>query len=180
MYLRAMMAVGLCSLLTGCASSARLTDTLPEAVEEQIEPVDTNAGVALRYLPNPDADRLEVDLGAVSLRMNRLFSGMLTEMAQQKFGRVDREAENRLVVAVTYLNLEERRYMGATRLYRVEMAVAVTVADAARSVSREFEQAAVADLEGYSVRSDQLYDLLLHFVAAIDEYVNAFYQDAES
>ena len=101
-------------------------------------------------------------------------------MAQQKFGRVDRDAANRLVVAVTYLNLDERRYMGATRLYRVEMAVAVTVADTARSVSREFEQAAVADLEGYSVRSDQLYDLLLHFVAAIDEYVNAFYQDAES
>ncbi len=166
-----------CCVLSGCGLSARLTDTLPDAFEEELAPIDTVAGVALRYRANPDADRLEIDLGSVSLRMNRLFSGMVTEMALKKFGHVDKASENRLEVATTYLDLEERAYMGNVGLYRVDMAVTVVVADGERVERREFVHAAVADLEGYSVRSDQLYDLLLHFVSSINAFADAHFRE---
>lgn len=164
-------------LLAGCAGTARITDTLPAELEDRIEPLDTTSGVAFRFMPTPDAERIEINLRSISLPMNRVFSGMLTEMAQKKFGRIEPSSENGLEVAITYLNLEERVYMGSSALHRVEMEVTVEVTDREDTARREFVHAAEADLEGYSVRSDQIYDLLLHFVTTIDAFVNDHFRE---
>ena len=164
--------MGLCCVLAGCLSTEGLVDTLPEAYERQLEPLDTEGGVALRYLPNPEAERLEVNMGSIDLPLNRLFGGMLQELALAKFDVIERSSENRLEVAITYINMEERAYMGTPMLYRVEMAVEAEASDGRHEAQQEFVYAAVADMEGYSVRSDQLYDLLLRFIDAINLFVN--------
>ena len=164
--------LGLCCLLAGCAATTQLTDTLPPAFEEQLEPIETDQGVALTFLPSADAERLEVNMGSIDLPLNRLFGGMLTEMALAKFGRIERRSENRLRVAVTYFNVEERSYMGTPVLSRVEMAIVAEAADGEREARQEFAYTAASDVDGYSVRSDQLYELLLRFVDSINTFVN--------
>lgn len=164
--------LGLCGVLAGCLSTEGLADTLPAEYEEQLEPLETEGGVALRYLPNPEAERLEVDMGSIDLTLNRLFGGMLRELALAKFDRVEKTSENRLKVTITYFNTEERSYMGTPMLYRVEMAVVAEASGGQHEAQQEFVYAAQADMEGYSVRSDQLYDLLLRFIDSINSFVN--------
>jgi len=158
-------------VLVGCSSTGGATDTLPPEFEDRLHRLDTESGVALRFLPTPDAERIEVNMGSISLPMNRLFAGMLREMAQKKFERIDRASANKLEVAITYLNLEERAYMGSVMLHRVDMAVIVNAGDGVSEAQREIAHFTQADVEGYSVRSDQLYDLLLQFVTSIDAFV---------
>lgn len=167
--------LGVCCVLAGCLSTEQLADTLPDEIEEQIEPLETEGGVALRFIPSPDAARLAVNMGSVDLTLNRLFDGMLRELAVVKFDRIEAGSENRLEVAITYVSTEERRYMGTPMLYRVDMAVTAEVSDGEHTTRREFAYGVRADLEGYSIRSDQLYELLLRFIASIDELTNAHF-----
>jgi hypothetical protein len=168
-----------CCVFVGCSSAGGATDTLPPAFEDRLARLDTESGVALRFLPTPDAERIEVNMGSISLPMNRLFSGMLREMAEKKFERIDRASANKLEVAITYLNLEERAYMGTAMLHRVEMAVIVKADDGAHDAQREIAHFTEADVEGYSVRSDQLYDLLLQFVTSIDGFVGEHFRSRQ-
>jgi hypothetical protein len=160
-------------IISGCATTD-VADTIPDEVQRTFDVVDRERVIALSVALHPDGEQVYINLGSIDYTLNRLFAGMMTQMVQTKFRGVDRRAEDRLAVTVSYLNLEERPYGGGSYLSRIDMTVAAALsADGVPPVAEEFSHSAFSDVEGYSIRTDQIYGLLLEFVVSIDEFLDA-------
>ena len=155
--------------LPGCVSIS-VTDTMPEKIKKSFDKIDLEEGVSLEFTPSPDAEKINVDLGAVDYSLNRLFDGMLTEFARTKFTNINPDSENELSVRINYLNPEERSYMGSSQLHRLDMAVSVRVKNGDKAARREFTIYREADMDGYSIRTEEIYGMLIDLITAIDRY----------
>ena len=158
-------------VLPGCVSIS-VTDTMPEKVKQSFKKIDLEEGISLNFTPNPEAEKVNVNLGAVDYSLNRLFGGMLTEFARTKFTNLNPDSENELSVRINYLSPEERTYMGSTQLHRLDMAVSVRVKSGDKAARREFTIYREADMDGYSIRTEQIYGMLIDLITAIDRYSN--------
>ena len=156
-------------LLPGCVS-IDVQDTLPDEVKNSFRKMNLENGVDFTFMPSPEAENVSVNMGAADFSLNRLFDGMLHEFARTKFNRLNPDSDKKLSVRINYLNPEERYYQGTRQLHRVDMAVRVRVQDGDKVASREFTASSEADMDGYSVQSDQIYGMLVDLIANIDRY----------
>lgn len=164
-------------LFSACASTD-LAGTIPDQVRQNFEQIPSENAIAVRVVPRPEGEQLSINMGSLDYTMNRLFSRMVTEMAQTKFGTVDRSSENRLEVVVSYLNIDERMYSGSPYLSRIDMEIEVEIDGGEHTASRTFTESLHSDLEGYSIRSDQIYNMLLRFVTSIEDFVDAQFTES--
>lgn len=158
-------------MLTGCLTTS-LENTIPDEVQERFDRV-SEASVAVRVATSPEGEQVKISTGATELTLNRLFSYMVAELAQTKFGEIDEASENALDAAITYLNVEERTYHGTPYLHRIDMSVRAEVRNGEGRIAREFTYSAIADVQGYALRTNQIYDLLLRSIVAIDGLIDA-------
>ena len=157
-------------VLTGCVTT-KFDDAIPAEVQDQFDHI-SDGGVALRLTPRPAGEGITINTGAANITLNRLFSGMVDELAESKFGGVDAAAPDTLAIDVTYLNVEERTYQGNPYLYRLDMAVRAQLSNADGRAAQEFSFNARSDVQGYSMTTDQIYNLLLQHIVAIDRFVD--------
>lgn len=157
-------------VLAGCVTT-KLEDAIPADVQDRFERV-SDGGAALRLVLNPDGEQVNIDTGAADISLNRLFSGMVGELAESKFGGVDEAAGDTLNIDVTYLGVESRTYRGAPYIHRLDMTVRTEFRDGERRVARESTRYAASDVQGYSVATEQIYDLLLQHILAIDALID--------
>lgn len=157
-------------IATGCATQVQVTNTLPERLKDGIQKVDPGAGVDLQYVPVPDGEQVSINVGAMDYTLNRVFEGMLREMLTAKFDTLTSGAENHVKVTVNYLNLQQENY--ANSINRVDMAVVVELRHGLKTDTKEFEFSTQADVEGYSVQSGAIRNLLLQFSLAINDYID--------
>ena len=157
-------------VLAGCVTT-KLDDAIPADVQDQFDRV-SEEGVAVRLMSRPNGEQVTINTGAVNLTLNRLFSGMVTELAESKFGRVDKAAQDTLNIDVTFLGVEERTYQGTPYIYRLDMSVRTELRDGEGRVAQESSRYATSEVQGYSVRTDQIYNLLLQHIASIDNLID--------
>ena len=157
-------------LLTGCVTT-QFDDAIPAEVQDQFGAV-SDEGVALRLTPQPNGEGIMINTGATNISFNRLFSGMVDELAESKFGGVQTPAPDTLIINVTYLNIEERTYQGAPYLYRLDMAVWAQLGSGEERAAQEFTYNARSDVQGYSMSTDQIYNLLLQHIFSLDRFID--------
>lgn len=170
-YLRPIgVAVTAFAFLASCASQVQVDNTLPQRLKDQISRIDPEAGVQLEYIPVPAGEQISLKVGAMDYTLNRVFQGMLREMLTTKFDTLSAEAENRVKVNVNYLNLNRESY--GNSINRVDMAVTVELQHGYKTHSKEFELSTSSDVEGYSVPSGEIRNMLLQFALRINDYID--------
>lgn len=164
------VALVLLVLTGGCATQVQVDNTLPDRLKDEIQKFDSAEGVALHYVPVPAGEQVSLNVGAMDYTLNRVFRGMLREMLTAKFDTLTPGANNRVSVTVNYLNLQEENMQGS--INRIDMAVIVQLRHGNKTNEREFEFSTQSDVEGYSVGSGAIRNLLLKFSLAINDYID--------
>lgn len=170
---------GLLLLLTGCASTRpALNNTLPDEIKNRLASVSDRDGIAFEFIPSAAGQSVEVTVKAMDHPLNRVLKGMVTEMLETKFDSVRASSPNRLRVTLNYLNLQEESF--GESINRMDMGILVELTRGDERSREEFERTTQADIEGYTLRSDQIYDMLLRLILDIDHMIDAAFAGSGS
>lgn len=164
--------VGIALILTGCtATRPALNNTLPDEVKNTFSPVPDRDGIAFEFIPSAAGESIEVTVKAMDHPLNRVLKGMVTEMLETKFDSIRTSSSNRLRVTLNYINLQEESF--GESINRMDMGILVELVHGEERIAEEFEHTVQANVEGYTLHSGQIYDMMLRFILDIDRMTDA-------
>lgn len=159
-------------LLAGCSTPNKvLQDTLPESTVSGIQRVDSPEGIDLEFIPDASAGDITMNIKGMDYTLNQVFKGMTAQMLQAKFDTLRDDSPNHLTVTLDYVYMQQESRRQSRN--QVDMGVIVELKrEGQETKTKELNFSTGRNLEGYSVRSGQLQNLLVKFIESIDQFLN--------
>lgn len=166
-------------LLSGCVTTAiPIASTLPYHLQQDIRSIDTTE-MAFQFVPSESAETIETRIAAsvISVRysINQATQSLIRELLETKFGRLSADSRDRLLFEITHYST---RTDGLA--HELNMAVRMTINTGEQTQSKAVAYSTTVLWKNNPETDDALLkqgieDLLLKFVVAADQFLDAYY-----
>jgi hypothetical protein len=156
-------------ILSGCSTTIELSSTLPYQTQFLVKSIKFENGIGFRYISNSKGDNIDIPNALYSI--NKPFESLLYELVQTKFGNVNTNSKDSLIVTLENVEPNSSRILTGISV-SLSLTVGIQIIKDHKVSSNSFKYNMTNSYNNMALIKSDLDNFLMKYVIVIDKYID--------